>query len=162
MNLMVVQLNYAIYHLSIINYSIYIYAGSMYLWPVQFNRSKTIEPAVQPVLNGWTSEPVNRRLRRFDLRSGPNNLGLEGKKVGTWGWFEGKRGRINRRPLRFAALPKRCSSSSNPPGPTRGWFWLRICLGEAQADLFGFCLITDLTQYNCQMLLDRRNSIHKG
>lgn len=45
----------------------------MYLWPVRFNRSKTIEPAAQPVVNGWTTEPVNRRPHQFDLRSGPNN-----------------------------------------------------------------------------------------
>jgi len=34
------------------------------------------EPAVQPVLNGWTNEPLNRRPRRFDLRSGSKNYGL--------------------------------------------------------------------------------------
>jgi hypothetical protein len=37
------------------------------------HRSKTNEPAVQPVLNGWTIEPLNRRPRRFDLRSGLKN-----------------------------------------------------------------------------------------
>ena len=47
--------------------------GSKYLWAVQLIRSKTIEPAVQPVPNGWTSEPVNRQPHRFDVRSGPNN-----------------------------------------------------------------------------------------
>ena len=52
------------------------YTGSKYLWAVQFIRSKTIEPAVQPVLNGWTSEPVNRWPCRFNLRSGPNKYGL--------------------------------------------------------------------------------------
>jgi hypothetical protein len=49
------------------------YTGSKYLWAVQFIRSKTIEPAVQPVLNGWTSEPLNRKPCWFDLRSGSNN-----------------------------------------------------------------------------------------
>jgi hypothetical protein len=51
--------------------------GSKYFGAVQFVRSKVIEPAVQPVLNGWTSEPVNRRPRRFDVRSGPNNYDAE-------------------------------------------------------------------------------------
>ena len=38
-----------------------------------FIRSNTIELAVQPVLNGWTNEPVNRQPHWFDGRSGPNN-----------------------------------------------------------------------------------------
>jgi hypothetical protein len=45
------------------------YTGSKYLWTVQFIRSKTIEPAVQPVLNSWTNEPLNRWSHRFDVRS---------------------------------------------------------------------------------------------
>jgi len=52
----VIHLRY--YYFLIIIYNIY--TGSKYLWPVQFIRSKLIEPAVQPVLNGWTNEPVNR------------------------------------------------------------------------------------------------------
>ena len=32
---------------------------------------------VQPVPKGWTSEPVNRQPHRFDVRSGPNNYGLD-------------------------------------------------------------------------------------
>ena len=59
----------------IFNYIIFIYTGSKYLWPVRFDRSEIIEPAVQPVLNGWTNEPLIRRLRRFDFRSGSNNYG---------------------------------------------------------------------------------------
>jgi hypothetical protein len=66
----IVQLN-----LSCLSYYIYIYTGSMFFWPVWLSGPKTIEPAVQPVLNGWTSEPVNRRSHRFDYRSGPNNYG---------------------------------------------------------------------------------------
>ena len=54
--------------------------GSKYLWAVQFIRSKTIEPAVQPVPNGWTSEPVNRQPHRFDVWSGPNNCDCNSRK----------------------------------------------------------------------------------
>ena len=63
------------YMLLIIYCILLYYTGSKYLWAVQFIRSKTIEPAVQPVLNGWTSEPVNRWPCRFNLRSDPNNMG---------------------------------------------------------------------------------------
>ena len=63
---------FTIYKLLIISY-IHIHRFIIFLAGL-IQRSKTIEPAVQPVLNGWTSEPVNRQPRRFDLRSGPNNL----------------------------------------------------------------------------------------
>jgi hypothetical protein len=54
----------------IIGYILLHYTGLEFLWPVQFVRSKIVEPAVQPVLNGWTSELVSRRPYRFELRSG--------------------------------------------------------------------------------------------
>jgi len=71
---------FTIYKLLIISY-IYIHIHRFIIFLAGLiQRSKTIEPAVQPVLNGWTSEPVNRQPRRFDLRSGPNNLGLKTSK----------------------------------------------------------------------------------
>ena len=65
--------------LYVANYMLYIILLYRFkvLWTVQFIRSKTIEPVVQPVPNGWTSEPVNRQPHRFDVRSGPNNYGLD-------------------------------------------------------------------------------------
>ena len=69
------------YMLPIIYCILLYYTGSKYLWAVQFIRSKTIEPAVQPVINGWISEPVNRWPYRFNLRSDPNNM--KNSKKGT-------------------------------------------------------------------------------
>ena len=63
--------------LLIIGYISLYYTGLKYLQAVQFIWSKIIERAAQPVLNGWTSEPVNRWSHRFDFRSGPNNYGLD-------------------------------------------------------------------------------------
>jgi len=53
---------FIIHQLLIIAYII-IYTGSNYFWPVRFARSKTIEPAVQSVRNGWTSEPTASPVR---------------------------------------------------------------------------------------------------
>jgi hypothetical protein len=39
-------------------------------------RFNVIKPTVQPVQNGWTSEPLNRGPHRFYDRSGPNNYGF--------------------------------------------------------------------------------------
>ena len=41
------------------------------------HQSNTIEPAVQPVLNGWTNEPANRQPHQFDVRSSSNNYALK-------------------------------------------------------------------------------------
>ena len=36
----------------------------------------SIQLAVQPVLNGWTSKPMNRWPHQFDVRSGPSNYAM--------------------------------------------------------------------------------------
>jgi hypothetical protein len=46
------------YMLLIISYILLYYTSLKFLWMVQFIQSKTIEPTVEPVLNGWTSEPT--------------------------------------------------------------------------------------------------------
>jgi len=63
--------NYLLYiFLKIIYYISLYYTGLKYLRAIQFIRSKTIEPAVQPVLNGWTnieatwSKKMNAMARR--------------------------------------------------------------------------------------------------
>ena len=55
---------------------IYIYTHWFKVFVVgSIKRSNLNEAAVQPVLNGWTNEPLNRRPRRFVLRSGSKNYG---------------------------------------------------------------------------------------
>ena len=58
----------------LLQYHIYIYTHRYKVFVAgSIKRSNLNEPAVQPVLNGYTNEPLNRRPRRFDLRSGSKN-----------------------------------------------------------------------------------------
>ena len=58
----------------LLQYHIYIHRFKVFVVG-SIKRSNLNEAAVQPVLNGWTNEPLNRRPRRFVLRSGSKNYG---------------------------------------------------------------------------------------
>jgi hypothetical protein len=47
--------------------------GSKFLSVGSIKHSNINEPAVEPVRNDWTNEPLNRQLHQFDGRSDPNN-----------------------------------------------------------------------------------------
>ena len=59
--------------LLIIYYILEYYIGLKVFVGSSILQSKTIEPAVQPILYSWINEPANQYLHQFDLRSGSNN-----------------------------------------------------------------------------------------